>query len=95
VYSDGTLYKFDAAGRAVDSVALTNADGSPRVMESQQAIHARDAAGRLYVSYAGNVYVVAGGGTVKLPVPPTVGVTAAALVGKAVRSASRGAPDLQ
>lgn len=62
VNGDGHLYKFTAASKGpVEVVALTNADGSVRSMETLAGYFARDRAGRIYASYAGNVYVIASG----------------------------------
>lgn len=68
VNGDGHVYKFGASGKLLESVALLNADGSIRSMETESGYGARDRAGRLYFSYAGHVYVIAGIG-VDVPVP--------------------------
>jgi len=74
----GRLYKFDAAGHAVDSVELTNPDGTVRSMETESNYFARDRAGRIYVSYAGYVYVVASSDRAEQP--PTLTAPSAHLL---------------
>jgi len=66
INADGHLYKF-AAGQKhpVETVALTNADGTVRSMDGLSSYFARDRMGRIYVSYAGFVYVVDGGGEIQ------------------------------
>lgn len=68
VNGDGHVYAFDAAGTLVDTLALRGADGAVRSVETESGHGARDRAGRLYLSYAGSVYVVDGSGT-DHPVP--------------------------
>lgn len=88
VNGDGHLYQFGANGALVDAVALTNADGSVRSMETLAGFHARDAAGRIYASYAGNVYVIAGGGAVAKQPAHTLGAAVnRAIAGAAKRAA--------
>lgn len=62
VNGNGHLYKFSATGGLLDAVELTNEDGTVRSMEGLSSYYARDAAGRVYVSYAGYVYVISGTG---------------------------------
>lgn len=69
---DGHLYKF-IPGRELptEAVELQNADGSVRSMETLSGYYARDRAGRIYASFAGNVYVIASSVTAP-PVPRPV-----------------------
>lgn len=63
VNGDGHVYKFDVTGRLIDAVVLPGDDGQPLSMETLSNYSARDAAGRLYVSYAGRVWVIEGSGS--------------------------------
>lgn len=64
VNGEGVAVKFDSTGKQVDQVVLPNFDGTgQRSMETEAGYASRDAAGRLYLSYAGAVYVVDSSGT--------------------------------
>jgi hypothetical protein len=64
VNGQGVLVKFDAAGAVAESVDLLDADGNVLSMETLSGYYARDRHGRIYASYAGNVYVIDGGAPV-------------------------------
>lgn len=90
VNADGHLYAFDSAGHQVDSVEFTNADGSVRSIETLSGYGARDAAGRIIVSYAGSVYIISGtgGAGVIRPLHTPTAAQKAGLKAKAQRAAS-------
>jgi hypothetical protein len=59
INGDGHLYKFSPDNSLpVDSVELTNDDGSIRSMEGLSGYFARDRTGRILASYAGFVWVI-------------------------------------
>lgn len=65
INGDGHLYKFGTANHGpLEIVPLTNSDGTVRSMETLSGYYARDRKGRIYASYAGNVYVIDGDGAV-------------------------------
>jgi hypothetical protein len=72
VNGQGRVVAFDATGRQVDAVDLLGTDGAPRSMETESNYWARDRMGRLYLSYAGSVYVIDGDGLDKTPQPRAV-----------------------
>ena len=85
VNGDGHMYKFDDSGTIVDSVELTNADGSARSMETLSGYFARDAVGRIYASYAGNVYVIASSGGPDHPPTQSLASSAKLRAGRAAK----------
>jgi hypothetical protein len=90
VNGDGHLYKFAANGKLSEIVALTNPDGTVREMEGLASYFARDRVGRIYVSFAGYVYVIAGGSSVITPRQPTP--SAELLAARAVKGAAADLP---
>lgn len=97
--ADGYFRAFDAAGKQVDHVTMTNADGAPRSIPPLSSYNARDRAGRIYVSYAGSVYVIAGSGADAGPAP-TPAVNLRTLAGQkakyaGARNAKRPEPPAQ
>lgn len=72
VNGDGHLYKFGVDGRLLERVALPGKDGNVRSVITLSNFVARDRAGRIYLSYAGSVYVIEGGGTVSTAFAPAL-----------------------
>jgi hypothetical protein len=66
---DGHLYAFDADGLTTEMLPLPGPDGQPIAIETIGNFHARDRLGRIYVSYGGFVWVIAGGGAKNAPGP--------------------------
>ncbi len=67
VHGSGTLLKLTLDGSIAESVPLLSSAGTERSMETVPGYQARDRLGRVYVSYAGTVYVVATGPAMLAP----------------------------
>ncbi len=89
VNGDGHVYKFGADGSLLDSVALTNPDGSVRSMETESDYTARDLAGDVIPTAAGYVYVIKESG-LAAQVPTRAAPTERQLAGMVSKRAALG-----
>jgi hypothetical protein len=69
VNGDGHLYHFNAAGQLLETLALTEDDGSVIQLETLSGRHAWGRGGRLYISWRGRVWVIAGTGELPAQAP--------------------------
>ena len=99
VNGNGHAYQFGADGSVLASVPLPGDDGAPVSMETLSGYWARDRAGRAYVSYAGRVYVLAGGvgstsatRTLVRPIQEQAAALRAGMAAKAMRAATSELP---
>lgn len=80
---DGHLYKFGAKGQILEALDLLDGTGQLNTISTIESYGARDQAGRIYQSYGGWVYVIAGGGPLaKAQRFPTAAQTAQLKAGK-------------
>lgn len=84
----GLLYKIDANSQIVETVQLTD-----EPIEVLSGHIARDRAGRLYVTYAGRVHVIASSGTPPIITPPTAATIRRMDAARVTKQAAMRTPD--